>query len=183
MCVTATKQTDNNQAFSVRAFITCVYNWCWLVHLYILPLSKLTANLHFLCQEFTLKLVLDNVTRDINDHMLCIYCWPLYFFLCWVQPLSCWTASSSSFTCCVFVSDPLSAFDPEIFCGTFTPLPLPPSDSLTVPSPSSACVRSSMSEYLRHQQHLVSRLECLLNDTSFTPFSPHLPPPESPHSN
>lgn len=94
--------------------------------------------------------------------------------------------ATCSCTCRVFVSEPLSGFDPVMFCGTLLPslLPyLPPCISLTALSPSSACVRSSMSEYRAPP----ATTPCLqtgmpLNNTFFSPhFSPHSPPLRSIH--
>lgn len=74
--------------------------------------------------------------------------------VCWIQALSSWTyffLPLLPLPAVCFVSDPLSGFWPwnDLWFLYFPSLS--PPDSLTVPSPSSACVRSSMSEYLRHQ--------------------------------
>lgn len=166
----------HNQPITVWAFIhtTCVY-YSVLTRLlaHLDPFKTDCQSMHFLCHKSILKQ---------QPNMFLLHVFPL----CWVQPLSCWTDLSFHLflhLLCFFVSDPLSVFDPEMFCGTLTPPAPLPSDSLTVPSPSSACVRSSMSEYLRHQQqHLVSRLECLLTTPPLLP-SLLTHPPLSPPSN
>lgn len=73
-----------------------------------------------------------------------------------------------SSTCCVFLT---------LKCVLWYLPSLPPLDSLTVPSPSSACVRSSTSEYQRH--HATPPLQnwnAFLTTPPFTPFTPHPPP-------
>lgn len=132
---------------------------------------------HFLCHESILKEMLDNVTGDNPDHMWCIlvtiFC---AFPLCLVQPLCCWTYFSFH----SFLHLLCSCFRVDLTSSVMWYLNSPsllPSDSLTVLSPSSACVRSSMSEYQCHRRHLVSRLECLLTPPPLLPsLLAHLPP-------
>lgn len=86
-----------------------------------------------------------------------------------------WTQATQTFLPLL----PPSAVFWTLKCVVVPKLPsLPPSDSLAVPSPSSACVRSSTSEYLRHQQqHLVSGPECLLTTPRLLPcLLTHFPP-------
>lgn len=79
--------------------------------------------------------------------------------------------------CCVSCLRPTKWFwPPNIYFLWYFYFPSLPPDSLTVPSPSSACVRRSTSEYRRHRA-VTPRLRwgLYLNDTSH--ISPPPPPP------
>lgn len=159
----------HNQPLSVRDFI----HTTWVYYSALMePLARLSPfksdcqSTHFLSHKSILKQVLANLTGDNRNHMRRIHWWLFYVSSLWVesvQPLSCRTDFSFHF----FLHPLCFCFWPPWNVLWYLNSPsLLPSDSLTVPSPSSACVRSSMSEYLHHQrQHLVSRLECLFITT------------------
>lgn len=106
---------------------------CWQVHLPSLTLSKLTVNPRIFCVTSLFWSRFQIMSQGDNHNLM----WCLYWWLFYMPPSLCVESShsaagptfpsTSSSTCCVFVSGPLSGFDPEMFCGTLTPPPsLPP---------------------------------------------------------
>lgn len=85
--------------------------------------------------------------------------------VCWIQALSSWTyffLPLLPLPAVCFVSDPLSGFDPEMICGSFTSLPSPLPILLQSRHPHqhvSGAVWVSI--YATSKHHLVSSLECL----------------------